>query len=123
MREAAEAQAVEHCITTMNAVARWFARPLLMLLAGQQSTRGPCMEGPALVGLNMVLTRHRRLMHEHDIHRLDVLGQPFDASTMHAIGTVASHEYPPGHVAEQLSPAYRWQGQLIRFADVRVAGS
>jgi len=61
------------------------------------------------------------MMHEQEIERLDVQGQPFDADTMHAIGTVASTACPPGSVAEQLSPAYRWQGQLLRFADVRVA--
>lgn len=121
MRTAAKAKAVEQCIAAMNGVARWFARPLLTLLAGQHSAQGPTEEHPALEGLNMVLARLRRMMREQGIERLDVLGHPFDANTMHAIGAVASTEYACGHVAEQLSPAYRWRDQLLRFADVRVA--
>jgi molecular chaperone GrpE len=61
------------------------------------------------------------MMHEQGIERVDVQGKPFDADTMHAIGTVESADCPSGHVAEQLSPAYRWQGKLLRFADVRIA--
>jgi molecular chaperone GrpE len=59
-------------------------------------------------------------MNEHHIQRFDALGQAFDAETMNAIGTVESHEYPAGHVAEQLSPSYRWRENLLRFAEVRV---
>jgi molecular chaperone GrpE len=114
-------QALERQIAAMNGMARWFSRPLLALLAGQHSARGPAEEPPAVAGLNMVLARMRRMMHEQGIERLDVQGQPFDAETMHAIGTVASTACLPGYVAEQLSPAYRWQGQLLRFADVRIA--
>lgn len=121
LREAAALQAVERHIAGMGPLARWFSRSLLALLARQRSVREPSDAHPALEGLNMVLARLRRMMHEQGIERLDVQGQPFDADTMHAIGTVASTTCPSGSVAEQLSPAYRWQGQLLRFADVRVA--
>lgn len=121
LREEAVQQAIERQIAALSGIARWFSRPLLTLLAGQRSARGPAEEAPAVAGLNMVLARLRRLMHEQNIERLDVQGQAFDAETMHAIGTVASTTCPPGYVAEQLSPAYRWQGQLLRFADVRIA--
>jgi molecular chaperone GrpE len=120
-REAADAKAAEHYFAGMNRIARWFARPLLEFLAAQRSTQRPAANDPAIEGLDMVLARLRRRMHEQGIERLDALGQPFDADTMHAIGTVASTEYPSGHVAEQLSPGYRWRGRLLCFADVRVA--
>lgn len=120
-REAANAEVIERQIAAMSGLARWFASPLLALLAGQRSAQGPVEKHPALEGLNMVLARLRRMMREQGIERIDVQGQPFDADTMHAIGVVTSTNYPTGHVAEQLSPAYRWQGLLLRFADVRVA--
>jgi molecular chaperone GrpE len=120
-REAAEAEAVERQIAAMSPLAKWFASPLLALLTGQHSARQPAQDHPALDGLNMVLARLRRMMNEQEIQRLDVLGEPFDAETMHAIGTVTTPDYAPGYVAEQLSPAYSWQDQLLRFADVRVA--
>jgi molecular chaperone GrpE len=121
LREAADANAVKRCFKGMNRVARWFARPLWILISEQRSAQGTVAEHPATEGLNLVLGRLRRMMHEQGIERLDVQGRPFDANTMHAIGTVASTDCPSGHVAEQLSPAYYWQGRLIRFSDVRVA--
>lgn len=122
-REAAEKETVEQCVAGLSRAARWFARPLLTLLAGQHSAREPAETSPALDGLNLILERLRRTMREHGIERHDALGHPFDANTMHAIGVIASTDYPAGYVAEQLSPAYHWQGQLIRFADVRVAAA
>ncbi len=120
-RETAEQDAIKQCVAAMNSVSRWFSRPLLALLAGQQSAHTPAENSPALDGLNMIVAKLRRMMREQGIERLDVLGQPFDANTMHAIGAVTSTEYPAGYVAEQLSSAYLWQGQCLRFADVRVA--
>jgi molecular chaperone GrpE len=68
-----------------------------------------------------VLARLRRSMKELRIERIETQGQPFDANIMNAIGTIESSEYPSGHVAEQFSPGYRWQGQVLSFADVCVA--
>lgn len=119
--EAAKRAAIEQCVAAMNSAARWFSRPLLALLAGQHSAQEPAESSPTLDGLNLVLARLRRMMREHGIERHDVLGRPFDANTMHAIGAVVTADYPAGHVADQLSPAYSWLGQFLRFADVRVA--
>jgi molecular chaperone GrpE (heat shock protein) len=105
----------------MNAVTRWFARPLLMFIAEQRSIHRAATENPAIEGLNLVLARLRRVMNERGIERIDVEEAEFDANTMHAIGTVESAECPSGHVVEQLSPTYRWQGQVLRFAEVWVA--
>lgn len=120
LRQEADAKAVERHFAGMSRVARWFARPLLKFIGELRPMDGPVTETPAIEGLNLVLARLRRVMRERGIERLDVEGQPFDANTMHAIGTVAT-DCPSGHVAEQLSPAYRWQGRFLRFADVRVA--
>lgn len=121
LSEAAEARAVEQHIARMSWVARWFARPLLEHLTSRRVAQVPATEDPAIEGLNMVVARLRRLMHEQRIERIEVQGQPFDANTMHAIGTVESADFPAGHVAEQLSPVYRWRGDLIQFAAVRLA--
>lgn len=120
-RAAEETKAVQHYFEGMNFLARWLARPLMTFIAEQRSMQDSTAANPTLEGLNLVLARLRRGMAEQAIERLDVLGQAFDASTMHAIGTIASTDYPSGHVAEQLSAAYLWQGHLFRFADVRLA--
>ncbi|MCP4512080.1 MAG: nucleotide exchange factor GrpE [Fuerstiella sp.] len=60
-------------------------------------------------------------MDENEIERLDTLSLPFDAEVMNSIGTIESADLPPGHVGQQLSPGYRWRGNLLRFADVRIS--
>ena len=121
LREAADMTSVERYFEGMHAVSRWFARPLLTFIAVRRAAESQTADSPAIEGLRLVLTRLRHAMKEQQIERLDVEGQVFDANTMNAIGTVASQDCPAGHVAEQLTPAYRWQGRLLRFADVRVA--
>jgi len=120
-REEQAAMTIEQRISAMSPLSRWFARPLLAAIAERDAAGDAPVDHPAIEGLNLLQARLRRGMHEQGIERLDVEGQPFDAETMYAIGTVASENCPQGHVAEQLSPAYRWQGRILRYADVRVA--
>lgn len=120
-RDAAESKATQDYFDGMNTMARWFARPLLMFVTEQRKAREQTSQDTAVEGLNIVLAHLRHLMKERQIQRLDALGQAFDPETMNAIGTVVSEQYPSGHVAEQLSPSYRWRGSMLRFADVRVA--
>lgn len=121
LREAADDKAIDQLFAGMNRVARWFASPLMALLSAQRSVREAASTHAAIEGLDMVVARLRRMMRERGIERIDVEKQPFDANSMHAIGTMESTDCPAGCVAEQLSPAYRWRGKILRFADVRVA--
>jgi molecular chaperone GrpE len=121
LRQEAEAQTIERYFAQMSWLSRWFARPLLDFIGELRPIHEAATENPATDGLNLVVARLRRALEEHGIERLDVAGQPFDANTMHAIGSVESKDCPAGHIVEQLSPAYRWQGRPLRFADVRVA--
>jgi molecular chaperone GrpE len=121
LRAEADTKAVERYFAGMNRLARWWARPLFTFITEQRCVPDSSAQNPAITGLDLVLARLRRMMNEHDIERLDVVGQPFDASIMYAIGTIETADCPSGHVAEQLAPAYRWRGGLLRFADVRVA--
>jgi len=122
-REEADLHAIDSYFDGMSAVARWFARPLLKFVKQQLRPEDKATENPATEGLNLVLARLRRSMKEHRIERIETLGQPFDGQTMNAIGTLETEQHPPGHVAEQLSAGYRWRGDLLRFADVRVAAA
>lgn len=119
-REESKSKALQHYFDGMHAMARWFARPLLMFVTEQRRAEEQIPEDAAVEGLNLVLAQLRHTMKENQIQRIDALGQPFDAETMNAIGTIVSQDYPAGHVAEQLSPCYRWRGSILRFADVRV---
>jgi molecular chaperone GrpE len=121
-RAQSDVEAIQQYFDGMSSLARWFARPLLTFVLAQERNHAP-VEGvasPTLEGLNLVLARLRRAMKELQIERLDARGQPFDANVMNAIGAVESAEVPSGYVVEQLAPGYRWRGQLLRYADVRV---
>lgn len=121
-RADADHQAMMQYFNGMNALARWLVRPLLTFCS-EHRARSMATQDSSLEGLSLVLARLRHAMQEQGLERIDVLGQPFDGTTMNAIGTVESPDYPPGHVAEQLAPCYRWKNTILRFADVRVAGA
>lgn len=72
-------------------------------------------------GLELLLQRVQRLMEGCEVVRQDVLGQAFDAETMRAIDVVSADSVPSMHVAEQLRPLYLWQGQVLKYANVRLA--
>lgn len=114
-------QAFEREFASMNRLARRWAGGLLELAHQQHQDVDQPVADPTTEGLNLVLARLRRTLVEFGVERVDTLGMLFDANTMNAIGTVASSDYPPGHVAEQLAPTYLWQGTCLRFADVRVS--
>jgi molecular chaperone GrpE (heat shock protein) len=57
------------------------------------------------------------------VERIETLGTQFDGELMRSIGTMTNSQYPAGYVAEQFSPAYRWGGVVVKFADVRVAAA
>jgi molecular chaperone GrpE len=119
-RDEAGALAVREYFAGMSGLARWFARPLLAFVMEQVQPSESSTADPAMEGLELILARLRNAMQQQHIQRLDAIGQVFDANTMTAIGTIASDEYPAGHVAEQLSPGYQWRGQVLQFAEVRV---
>lgn len=74
-------------------------------------------------GLAMTIDHVRRQLEKHGIERIDVVGQPFDGESMRAVEVVGSDTVASGHVAEQLSPAYRFRDRIILYADVRIARS
>ncbi len=74
-------------------------------------------------GLAMTTDHVRRQLEKQGIERIDVVGQSFDGELMRAVEVVDSDTVPPGHVVEQLSPAYRFDDRIILYADVRIAQS
>jgi hypothetical protein len=73
--------------------------------------------------LDLLVRRLERLMEQCKLERVEVFGKPFDADYMNAIDAIASTDVPENHVAEQVRPAYRWQGTIVRHAEVRVSKS
>ncbi len=71
--------------------------------------------------LGMLSQRASRMARDAGIQRIDVLGDCFDGELMNAIESESSSEYEHGRVCRQLTPAYRHESQIIRYADVHVS--
>ena len=102
--------------------AKTFAEVRTILVQAEQASRSS-EKSPATViqGFELLMARVRRQMQQCEIERVDVLRQPFDAEIMNAIDVIESPAVPSSHVAQQLRPAYRWRGNLLRYAEVRLA--
>ncbi len=117
----------DHAMTRASWVTRKFAghlwtevRGIIEESASESRERDEAMDS-AHRGLELLHARVHRLMQQCDIRRVDVLQQPFDAEVMHAIDLIDTPSVPSGHVVQQLRPAYLWRGNILRYADVRIA--
>ena len=72
-------------------------------------------------GLRLLHSRLRRMMSEQNLTRVETVGKVFDGETMKAISAIESDRADSGFVVQEISPAYFYNGQLVRVAEVRVA--
>ncbi|MFT5526813.1 MAG: molecular chaperone GrpE [Pirellulaceae bacterium] len=115
-------QNTRESLEQMSSLAKWFAGQSLKRALASLDEAANAMSGQSVVqGLQLVVAQVRRVMQKQQIKRVETGGQPFDAETMNAIGSTRSSIHSAGHVAEQISPAYIWQGKVLRFAEVRIA--
>ena len=122
-QETGTVAAVHQAYDQMTFITRWFCRKFykITLRALQAGTEiNPRMD-TSTEGIALVASRLRRMMAEHQIERVSVEEALFDAESMHAIEAVMSTSQPSGHVIQELTPAYYWRDQLLRYAEVRVA--
>jgi len=101
---------------------RGFADRMVEELTDHSSRRAGELR-PLLEGLVMMADRVKQSIAEAGVRRVDVVGKPFDPECMFAVENMATGQVPPGHVLRQLSPAYRYDGRVLRFAQVHVARS
>jgi molecular chaperone GrpE len=69
-------------------------------------------------------TIHRKLiaaLGAQDVVPLTSVGEPFNPEMHEAVGSVQSDRYPSGAVVDEVRRGYRWGGDLLRPARVRVA--
>lgn len=116
-------QSLQHKVAGLGGITRWFFKAFVDDVMDTVSDWAgqPAGSDPSVQGLRMLVQRVRRLMAEQLIVRIETTGQRFDAQTMTAVDAIATDTGSSGHVIEQFSPAYRWRGKVIKFAEVRVA--
>lgn len=107
-------------IAALSPWQRWWSGALIRQLQ-EPASLGQAPKGSMAEGLMILLSRVRNLLEELRIERIETIGKSFDGELMRSIGTIVDANVPVGAVAQQLSPAYRWNGVVVKFADVRVS--
>jgi molecular chaperone GrpE len=119
-------QQIDHQLKRTGWCRRWF---VLSWARQLQQSFAPLPESASATtsatvsALQMLRERVARLVCDAGIERIDVTGKPFDGSLMNAVDSVASDNYPGGHVVLQHSPAYRWRQTIVRYAEVSISSS
>jgi molecular chaperone GrpE len=74
-------------------------------------------------GIGLIRTQLLEVLEAHGLEPIETLGQPLDPQSMQALGQrQARAGESPGLVVEEALRGYRWQGKLLREAQVLVAG-
>lgn len=74
-----------------------------------------------LTGVKAIDKQLRFILDQQGVQPIASVGQPFDANIHEAIGTVATDEYEPDTVVEEVATGYRMGDKVIRPATVRVS--
>jgi molecular chaperone GrpE len=96
--------------------------PLLEILDGFDRALAHSTDVPAVQeGFGAIHRNLLDLLKAHGVTPFSTLGQPFDPALHEAIGVVEGSEYASGSVANEVRRGYRFEGELLRPARVRVA--
>lgn len=119
-RQSQQGETMDVRIAGLSRWRLWAARPVIKAFQ-QQLDEETDQSATVIDGLSILLTKLRQTLQEHQIERIETVGEAFDGETMKSIGQLRVDGIATGHVTEQLSPAYRHNGQILQFATVRVA--
>ena len=75
-----------------------------------------------LNGFGLIQQRLQRALQAHGLQRINCLGRPVDVNQMTVVELVPNTGQTAGTVIEEVRPGFMWDGDLIRFAEVKVAG-
>jgi molecular chaperone GrpE len=79
-------------------------------------------EQPVVKGVRIIHQKFLALLETHGVLPFESVGTPFDHN-LHEAVAMAKHEgSEPGTVVDELRRGYLWNNELLRHAQVRVAG-
>ena len=77
---------------------------------------------PVVQGVSLVRQQFLNTLEGLGVTRLEPLGQPFDPARHEAVATIAANGTPPGTIAGIVRPGYLIGDEVLRPAQVAVAG-
>lgn len=133
LRQVERAKAIADALLTTDAgpshdapprrlFARVFGRPVASPPAesGAAERLRPLVAGVA-DGYTLSLRRVERALTQAGVEPVPCEGKPFDPELMEVVEAVGADGRPPGTVVEEVRRGYRWNGALLRYAQVKVA--
>ncbi len=79
-------------------------------------------EGPFVRGVRIIHQKLLVLLDTHGVVAFESFGTPFDHNLHEAVAMVEREDVEPGTVVDELRRGYLWNNELLRTAQVRVAG-
>jgi molecular chaperone GrpE len=74
-----------------------------------------------LEGIKLIQRKLSNLLESEGVTKIETVGAAFDPMEHEALGTVATNQHPPGHVAEAVRSGFRLHDRVIQPAQVIVA--
>ncbi|MBW3598638.1 MAG: nucleotide exchange factor GrpE [Planctomycetes bacterium] len=116
------ASALEEEYRRLPAWRRWAARPWRDKAAAACRRHAAQASSEAFDnladGFAMIQARLARAMEEQLVERISCVGRPADPHAMTVVAVVDDPDRPAGEVVEEVRPGYRWNGEVLRFAEV-----
>ena len=79
-------------------------------------------EEPFVQGVRIIHQKFLALLETHGVVPFESVGTPFDHNLHEAAAMVEHEDVEPGTVVDELRRGYLWNNELLRTAQVRVAG-
>ena len=79
-------------------------------------------EQPVVRGLKIIHKKLLALLEKEGVVPFQSAGAPFSHDLHEAVAMVDDEDLEPGTVVDELRRGYLWKGELLRHAQVRVAG-
>lgn len=74
-------------------------------------------------GFSILVAHFEKLLEQAGVQRLKTMGTTFDPATMLAVETIVPNGRPLNMVVEEVAPGYRWHGEVLRPAEVKITKS
>ena len=72
-------------------------------------------------GVQMTEQSLKSALEKHGITEVECLGQAFDPNTQEALSSLATNDFPEGHVAQVFKSPYKYHDKLLRAGQVVVS--
>lgn len=77
---------------------------------------------PVLKGVRIIRKKLLTLLESHGVFPFESVGTPFNHNLHEAVAMAKNEDQEPGIVVDELRRGYLWNNELLRHAQVRVAG-